>query len=66
MSEVVISVRDNGPLMVKGGAIVEDGEGNRWEVKETAFLCRCGQSAKKPFCDAAHKACGFESAPRVG
>ena len=66
MSEVVISVRDNGPLMVKGGAIVEDGEGKRWEVKETTFLCRCGQSANKPFCDAAHKGCGFESAPRVG
>ncbi len=37
-----------------------------YKIKETAFLCRCGQSAKKPFCDAAHKAYGFESAPRVG
>lgn len=66
MSEVVVSVRDNGPLIVKGGAIVEDGEGKRWEVKDTTFLCRCGHSANKPFCDASHKAAAFESTPRVG
>jgi CDGSH-type Zn-finger protein len=24
-------------------------------------LCRCGQSSNKPFCDSAHKTCGFSS-----
>jgi len=24
-------------------------------------LCRCGESANKPFCDSAHRGCGFDS-----
>jgi CDGSH-type Zn-finger protein len=27
--------------------------------KPVVALCRCGQSARKPFCDGTHKTCGF-------
>ncbi|MBO8140953.1 MAG: CDGSH iron-sulfur domain-containing protein [Firmicutes bacterium] len=64
MSEVVIVVRDNGPLKISGPAVLEDAEGNRFATKDPFFLCRCGRSQNKPFCDGSHKE-GFESAPRA-
>lgn len=65
MAEVRITVRDNGPLRVTGPVILEDAEGNVFETKETFFLCRCGRSEKKPFCDGTHRHIGFDSAPRA-
>ena len=29
--------------------------------KPAVALCRCGQSARKPFCDGTHNRCGFQS-----
>lgn len=59
-----ISVRDNGPLRIEGPVELVDAEGNKFETKETFFLCRCGLSEKKPFCDGSHKG-KFESEPRA-
>ena len=66
MADVIITIRDNGPLKIQGPVVLRDSEGNEYEVAEGLALCRCGQSAKKPFCDATHKTCGWESAPRAG
>ena len=56
-SNVKITVNPNGPLMVEGNVVViKDG---KEEVKEKAFLCRCGHSKNKPYCDGAHKANNF-------
>lgn len=58
-----ITLVRNGPIKVATPVELVDGDGNRIEVpadKAAIFLCRCGASAKKPFCDGAHKTCGFE------
>ncbi len=64
MSEVQISVRENGPFLVSGPIELTDGNGSAFDLgdKETIALCRCGASANRPFCDGAHRDCGFESA----
>lgn len=68
MSEVRIRLRDHGPLVVEGPVTVVDPEGNTYAIspdKPAIALCRCGESKNKPFCDGAHKACGFDSADRA-
>ncbi len=66
MAETGIRVKDNGPLVVRGTFTIEDGDGNVMPVdKEVVGLCRCGQSANKPFCDGAHNAAGFASEVRA-
>jgi len=36
-------------------------DGAEIETKPAMALCRCGQSANKPFCDGSHNAAGFKS-----
>ena len=60
---VVITVRKNGSLLVTGDVQLIDHEGKpiaRINDKPNIALCRCGHSARKPFCDGAHKTCGFQ------
>ena len=66
MTDATIKVNDNGPYVITGSHTVMDGEGNVLEAKETTFLCRCGHSAHKPFCDGSHKRERFESRVRAG
>ncbi|MCJ7554454.1 MAG: CDGSH iron-sulfur domain-containing protein [Ignavibacteriaceae bacterium] len=44
-----------GPYLIEGTCVLVDGEGNETVKEGKVFLCRCGQSANKPFCDGAHK-----------
>lgn len=57
--KVTITALTDGPLEVVGEVDILAADGS--VVKETAksYLCRCGYSAKKPFCDGAHKREGF-------
>ena len=65
MSVVRIRIRDNGPFLVEGHVELLDAEGRAFPVdasKPVFALCRCGQSKNRPFCDGAHKSCGFVAA----
>lgn len=66
MADITIMPADNGPYIVKGGAKVVDADGKEYETQETVALCRCGQSANKPFCDGTHSKVSFESKSRAG
>src|SRR4029078_478390 len=64
MADVTIRLRPNGPLVVEGPFRLIDSRGAQFEIptnKPAVALCRCGQSAKRPFCDGTHKSCGFIS-----
>jgi len=56
----VLPIKD-GPLMLEGPMEIIAGSGRRVRATEKAFLCRCGASANKPFCDGRHKEIGFEA-----
>ncbi|MDP6358646.1 MAG: CDGSH iron-sulfur domain-containing protein [Planctomycetota bacterium] len=53
----------NGPVMVTGPVILKDHEQGTFDLteKKNYFLCRCGASQDKPFCDGAHKSIGWEA-----
>jgi CDGSH-type Zn-finger protein len=57
MSEVTVTA--NGPLAVKGLKEINNSKGQSLPVQETVYLCRCGHSANKPFCDGSHKKMNF-------
>jgi CDGSH-type Zn-finger protein len=51
----------NGPLQVSGITSIER-NGQTQTVEGPVFLCRCGQSANKPYCDGSHAKVGFDDA----
>jgi CDGSH-type Zn-finger protein len=64
MAEGKITVRNNGPLKIEGDSItLVDQEGRAYGLagRTVISLCRCGQSANKPFCDGAHARTNFAS-----
>lgn len=68
MADVKIRMRPNGPFVVEGPFTLTDSEGNVFEIpadKPAIALCRCGESARRPFCDGSHKSCGFVSDERA-
>lgn len=62
MSEVTITPGKNGPYHVRGKIRVVTPGGRVIATEgDEAWLCRCGHSTAKPFCDGTHKKVGFQS-----
>ena len=64
---VKITSMENGPnkVEVEGATAwrVQRGVGEELMERPAIFLCRCGHSENKPFCDGTHNKFGFTAAP---
>ncbi len=54
------TVFDNGAILIEGDFEIVDAQGNKIESPNPAYLCRCGHSKKKPFCDGMHREMKFK------
>ncbi len=67
MAKVTIRALKNGPYEVRGEPSLMDRRGGKYRgQKDPLYLCRCGKSKNKPYCDGSHIEAGFraeESAP---
>ncbi len=59
--ELSIKPIKDGPLMFGGNLTILNSSGRKAWNGDRVALCRCGESANKPFCDGAHKRVGFKS-----
>jgi CDGSH iron-sulfur domain-containing protein 3 len=68
MADVIIRVSKNGPYEVEGGAKLFDHQGKEYQEDQfpPLYLCRCGQSKNKPFCDGSHEDAGFKAEETAG
>ena len=56
---------ENGPLILEADSPVLSKDGEDVVTESPAYLCRCGASQNKPFCDGAHQKKGFSSKTEI-
>lgn len=54
-----IEITADGPLVVAGVTQIRNSRGEALQAEDPFYLCRCGASGNKPFCDGSHKKIGF-------
>lgn len=58
---LAIDPQPDGPLQVRGNLEIISGTGRVVARVVQSYLCRCGASGSKPFCDGSHARIGFTS-----
>lgn len=53
--QAVIEIIEDGPIKITGNILLSDYKRDIMDSPEETFLCRCGRSKNKPFCDDSHK-----------
>lgn len=54
-SQALAEVTEEGPLKITGNFILKDIKRNKESAPGEVWLCRCGKSSDKPYCDGSHK-----------
>lgn len=63
MAATKVTILNNGSVVIEGDFSIHDASGGEYGLagRKRISLCRCGHSAKKPFCDGSHARQGFAS-----
>jgi CDGSH-type Zn-finger protein len=63
MADITVKALKDGPYEVAGGAKLLDHTGKIYAESDIdpLYLCRCGASKTKPFCDNSHEDIGFKA-----
>jgi CDGSH-type Zn-finger protein/truncated hemoglobin YjbI/ferredoxin len=59
---ITLQSQTDGPYLATNVPTITDWLGQRLTTAPQVALCRCGQSASKPFCDGSHAEVGFHAA----
>jgi CDGSH-type Zn-finger protein/uncharacterized Fe-S cluster protein YjdI len=56
-----VEPQPNGPLKLSGPVEIVSGTGRTVDRTAETWLCRCGHSKNKPYCDGTHRKIGFQA-----
>jgi CDGSH-type Zn-finger protein len=54
-AHVIVEVLDSGPIKITGKMHINDMQRGNEEDSAEVWLCRCGKSRNKPYCDESHR-----------
>lgn len=49
-----VRILKDGPIMIKGNFTFRDSSGKITQGEQELYICRCGGSSSKPWCDGTH------------